>query len=82
MILWWILNIVLIAVIVPVVVVLLRGVLASARNLRGALDDIAVVGGTMVTALEPVPQLVTTVSLVNDTTNGLARYGRALDRIL
>jgi len=37
---------------------------------------------SVVDHLEPVPQLVTTVSLVNQTTIGLTRYGAALDRIL
>lgn len=82
MILWWIGNVVLIAVIAPVVVILLRAVLVSARTVGGALEDVAGVGGAMVDDLAPVPQLVTTVSLVNETTTGLTRYGAALDKIL
>lgn len=82
MILWWIGNVILIAVIAPVVVILLRGVLLSAKTVHGALENIAGVGGAMVADLAPVPQLVTTVSLVNDTTAGLTRYGAALDEIL
>ena len=82
MIIWWIGNVVLIAVIAPVVVFLLRGVLVSARKVGGSLDEIAGVGGAMVADLAPVPQLVTTVSLVNDTHAGIGRYGAALDEIL
>lgn len=55
--LWWIGNILLLAVITPVVIILLVGVLKAAVNVRRTLEEIAVVGGTMVTALEPVPQL-------------------------
>lgn len=80
--LWWIGNVVLLAVITPVVIFLLQGVLKSGMSVRRKLEDMAVVGETMVADLEPVPQLVTTVSLVNETTAGLARYGAALNKIL
>ena len=80
--LWWIGNFVLIAVITPVVVFLLLGVLKAGVNVRNSLEDIAGVGEAMVADLEPVPQLVTTVGLADETTAGLARYGAALDRIL
>ncbi|MDQ3631687.1 MAG: hypothetical protein M3417_10555, partial [Actinomycetota bacterium] len=73
---------VLLAVITPVVIFLLLGVLKAGATVRRSLEDIAVVGGTMVADLEPVPQLVTTVGLVDETTAGLARYGTALDGIL
>lgn len=82
MILWWIGNIVLVAVIAPVVVFLLLGVLTSAKKVGGALDDIAGVGATMVADLAPVPQLVTTVSLVSETNAAISRYGAALDELL
>lgn len=80
--LWWIGNIVLLAVIIPVVIVLLRGVLMSVLTVRRAIDEIAQMGGIMVADLDPVPQLVQTVSMVNETTAGLTRYGAALDKIL
>lgn len=80
--LWWIGNIVLLVVIAPVVVYLLRGVLVSARAVRGALDDIAVVGTEMVADLQPVLALRQTDTYVSYTTEGLARYGAALDEIL
>jgi len=80
--LWWIGNIVLLVVIAPVVVYLLRGVLDAARNVRGALDDIAVVGTEMVADLQPVLALRQTDTYVSYTAEGLARYGAALDEIL
>lgn len=82
MIIWWIGNIVLLAVIAPVVVFLLRGVLGATLTVRGAVDDVAVVGTKMVSDLEPVPELLKTESYVGQTTAGLARYGAALDEIL
>jgi uncharacterized protein YqgC (DUF456 family) len=80
--LWWIGNIVLIAVVIPVVVLLLRGVLDAAVRTKKAVDAIAEVGGAMVADLEYVVQLVTTQNFVSQTTAGLTRYGGALDRIL
>ncbi len=80
--LWWIGNVVLVAVIVPVVVYLLYGVLDAARTVRRAVDDIATVGTKMVSDLEPVPELLKTESYVTTTREGLVRYGRALDEIL
>lgn len=79
---WWIGNVVLLAVIVPVVVLLLVGVLKAARRVRRTLDDIHEVGGDMVADLDAVPELATTDDLVGRTTAGLTRYGAALDRIL
>jgi hypothetical protein len=82
MVFWWVGNILLLLVIAPVVVFLLRGVLNSALSVRRAISDIEDVGGKMVSDLEPVPELVKTESYVTQTTQGLARYGAALDRIL
>ncbi len=82
MILWWIGNLVLLLVIAPVVIFLLRGVLDAAKTVRRTLNDIGQVGGQMVADLEPVPELVKTLSYVSQTTDGLARYGAALDEIL
>jgi len=80
--LWWIGNLALLLVIAPVVVVLLRGVLTAAQGVRRALEDIAEVGTMLVADLEPVSQLVETERYVDQTTQGLVRYGTALDEIL
>lgn len=82
MILWWIGNIVLLVVIAPVVVFLLAGVLDSARTVRRTLVDIEDIGDKMVSDLQPVPELLKTESYVSQTTQGLVRYGAALDEIL
>jgi hypothetical protein len=79
---WWLGNIILLVVIVPVVVRLLRDVVLAATAINktaGALDAAAPV---LVRDLEPIPALLETQQLVADTTAGLARYGAALDRIL
>lgn len=80
--LWWIGNLVLLAVIAPVVVVLLRGVLEAARDVRRALEDIAEVAPMMVADLEHVSGLVETERYVSQATRGLVRYRTALDEIL
>lgn len=82
MILWWIGNLVLALVIAPVVVFLLYSVLDAARTVRRTLEDIEEVGVKMVSDLGPVPELLKTESYVSQTTDGLARYGAALDEIL
>jgi integral membrane sensor domain MASE1 len=80
--LWWIGNAVLLVVIAPVVVYLLVGVLRAARSVRGAVDDIAVVGNEMVADLAPVLALRQTDTYISYTADGLGRYGAALDEIL
>ncbi|MGI8623693.1 MAG: hypothetical protein ACR2NB_09465 [Solirubrobacteraceae bacterium] len=80
--LWWIGNIILLAVIAPVVVFLLRGVLKAASTVRRTVADVAAVGTAMVADLEPVPQLLETQRSVSQATAGLVRYGAALDEIL
>lgn len=82
MIIWWLGNIVLLVVIVPVVVFLLVGVVRAATRVKRTLDDIYEVGGDMVSDLDAVPELAITEALVGQTTAGLARYGAALDEIL
>ena len=79
---WWIGNIVLIAVVLPIVVVLLKGVLQAAMAIRKQADAIASMGAVMVHDLDSVIELVTTESFVSQTTAGLTAYGGALDRIL
>jgi hypothetical protein len=79
---WWLGNIVLAVVVVPVVVKLLRDVVLAATAINktaGALDAAAPL---LVGDLDAIPALLETQQLVADTTAGLARYGAALDRIL
>lgn len=79
---WWLGNLVLLAVVAPVVVVLLRRVIASAATVRRVVDDIAVTGTAIARGLDPVPELVTTQQYVAQTSDGLAQYGAALERVL
>ncbi len=80
--LWWIGNAVLLAVILPVVVLLLAGVVKPAAEIRQTAKQLAAAGPVLLGHLDSVGQLATTRELTHKTTAGLARYGAALDRIL
>lgn len=80
--LWWIGNIVLLAVVIPVVLVLMFRVLRPALQIKKQSESVAAVGGSIVTHLNGVNDLLETQRLVGETNAGLGRYGAALDRIL
>ena len=80
--LWWIGNIVLLVVIVPVVVYLLRGVLEAAKSIVPSVQGIANVAAAGSKDLDAAPLLLTTQDQVTQTVAGLAGYGGSLDVIL
>ncbi|HET9508765.1 MAG TPA: hypothetical protein VFO81_12515 [Gaiellaceae bacterium] len=82
MILWWLGNIVLIAVVLPVVVYLLRGVLDAARSIVPSVEQIAQVAAAGSKDLDAAALLLTTQDQVEKTVAGVANYGGSLDVIL
>ncbi len=82
MIIWWIGNLLLLFVVAPVVVILLRGVLAAARTIVPNIQAIAVVGTAINKDLDPVYLLLTTQRQVIQTVEVVANYGGSLDVIL
>lgn len=82
MILWWLGNIVLIAVVFPVVVYLLRGVLDAARSIVPSVEGIAQVAAAGSKDLDAAALLLTTQDQVAKTVAGVANYGGSLDVIL
>ena len=80
--LWWIGNIVLLVVILPVVVYLLRGVLDAARSIVPSVQGIATVAAAGSKDLDAAPLLLTTQDQIERTVAGLADYGGSLDVIL
>ena len=82
MILWWLGNIVLIAVVFPVVVYLLRGVLDAARSIVPSVEQIAQVAAAGSKDLDAAALLLTTQDQVAKTVAGVANYGGSLDVIL
>ena len=82
MILWWLGDLVLLAVVLPVVVYLLRGVLGAARAIVPSVQQIAEVAAAGSKDLDAAALLVTTQSQVAKTVAGVANYGGSLDVIL
>jgi nitric oxide reductase large subunit len=80
--LWWIGDIVLLVVILPVVIYLLSGVLRSARSIVPSARGIADVAKAGSKDLDAAALLVTTQSQVKQTVEGVANYGGSLDVIL
>jgi hypothetical protein len=82
MIVWWIGNIVLLVVVLPVVVVLLKGVLGAARVIVPNIQTIITVASAATKDLEPIPLLLTTQSYIIKTVETVANYGGSLNIIL
>ena len=80
--LWWIGDIVLLVVILPVVVFLLRGVLEAARSIVPTVDGLAAVAEAGSRDLDAAGLLLTTREQVAQTVAGVADYGGSLDVIL
>ena len=83
MVLWWIGNAVLLAVILPVVIYLLNRVLAALERIRGAADDILAGGVALAGELEAVPAaLAETDKVVKEVTVGAVRYAGSVAKLL
>ena len=80
--LWWIGNIVLLVVILPVVVYLLRGVLEAARSIVPTVQAIAGTAAAGSKDLDAAALLLTTQDQAKQTVAGVADYGGSLDVIL
>ena len=75
-------SLVLLLVVVPVVVVLLRGVLDAARRVSAAVEDVERAAKAASADLDAVELLATTQTQVNQTIGVVANYGGSLDVIL
>ena len=83
MVLWWIGNIVLLIVILPVVIFLLNRVLAAVERIRGATDEILSGGVALIGELNGVPEaLATTDRTVNEVSVGAVRYAGSVAKLL
>ena len=82
MILGWIGAIVLLVVIVPVVVILLKGVLDASRNVTASVEHVQSAAAAASEDLDAVELLGTTQTQVNQTVGVVANYGGSLDVIL
>ena len=79
---WWIGDIVLLVVVVPVVIYLLAGVLSEARGIVPSVQRIGAAAAAGSADLDAVPLLLTTQDQVIRTIESAANYGGSLDVIL
>lgn len=80
--LWWIGNLVLIGVVIPVVVAILLQVLTPIFQIRQYVEDITEHVGLFPVHLDSVPpELVRTRDLVKTAAGPLGRYVRAIDNL-
>jgi len=80
--LWWIGDVVLLVVVLPVVVYLLRAVLGAAKSIVPSVQEIAKVAAEGSKDLDAAVLLLTTQDQVTQTVAGVANYGGSLDVIL
>jgi hypothetical protein len=82
MILWWLGDVILLLVVLPIVVYLLSGVLEAARSIIPSVNGIAAVAAAGSKDLDAAPLLLTTQDQVIKTVEVVANYGGSLDVIL
>ncbi len=80
--LFWIGDVVLLLVVLPLVVYLLNGVLQAAKAIVPTVSSIAVTADAGSKDLDAAPLLLTTQDQVTQTVAGIAGYGGSLDVIL
>jgi hypothetical protein len=80
--LWWIGDVLLLVVVLPVVIYLLRGVLNEARGIVPSVRRIAAAAGAGSKDLDAAPLLLTTQDQVIKTVETVAEYGGSLDVIV
>jgi hypothetical protein len=81
--LWWIGNVILLVVILPVVIYLLNRVLAALERIRGAADEILAGGVALVGELDEVPELLaTTDKTIREVSVGAVRYAGSVAKLL
>ena len=80
--LWWIGNLVLAAVIIPVVLILLKNLLKPVAKIGHEADAILAGGVTIAHQLDLLEHVVHTRDSVKQVRAGVAAYGVALDKLL
>jgi len=82
MVLWWIMNVVALVVVVPVVILFANRIIRGGLEITRYADDILIHGVLVTKALEPVPALLDTRSLVQTATGHAVRYVTALKKLV
>lgn len=81
-ILWWIANLALLFVVAPVVIKLANNLLRPAREILAYTNDVLEHGHAVTNALNALPALGQTQQLASTASQGVNRYGAALQRLL
>jgi hypothetical protein len=83
MVLWWIGNVILLVVVLPVVIYLLNRVLAAVERIRAATDDVLAGGVALIGELNGLPEaLAVTDSTVKEISVGAVRYAGSVAKLL
>jgi hypothetical protein len=83
MVLWWIGNVILLLVVVPVLVALLNRVLAALERIRAAADATLAGGVALIGELDEVPDLLaTTDRTIQEVSVGAVRYAGPVGTLL
>jgi len=83
MVLWWIGNVILLVVVLPVVIFLLNRVLAAVERVRAATDNILVGGVALIGELNGLPEaLAVTDETVKEVSVGAVRYAGSVAKLL
>ena len=83
MVLWWIGNVILLVVVLPVVIYLLNRVLAALERIRAASDNILAGGVALIGELNGLPEaLAVTDETVKEVSVGAVRYAGSVAKLL
>jgi hypothetical protein len=83
MVLWWIGNVILLVVVLPVVIFLLNRVLAALERVRAATDNILAGGVALIGELNGLPEaLAVTDETVKEVSVGAVRYAGSVAKLL
>ena len=78
--LWWIGNVIALAVVIPLVILLANRIIRRLREAAAYADEILEHGVLLAGNLDPVPALGDTRDLVEQATGSAVRYVTALNR--
>ncbi|HLM89775.1 MAG TPA: hypothetical protein VK284_12240 [Streptosporangiaceae bacterium] len=83
MVLWWIGNVILLVVVLPVVIFLLNRVLAAVERIRAATDNVLAGGVALIGELNGLPEaLAVTDETVKEVSVGAVRYAGSVAKLL
>ena len=83
MVLWWIGNVILLVVVLPVVIYLLNRVLAALERIRAATDNVLAGGVALIGELNGLPEaLAVTDETVKEVSVGAVRYAGSVAKLL